>query len=323
MRADPRSCETAFDSPPDSPGPVSSFTLYERVTAMLLSLLLIAGGLTLALGAIWWTNRLPHAAGAARVVQAIEIDFGADWGGTTDGGPGESWNNPAPLGDEPSAGGDAADFAGHEFSRTLTAVLDEVDAAVDISETLRPGSDLESSGLPAGSRGTDRKRPLGDGPGSVRGVPVNRRWEITFERGSTVSEYAQQLDFLQVELAVIVDGKLYKVSQFTAPKRNVRAIDPGSVRRDLIFVWRDENRRQVDLSLIRQALNGNVPDNAVIMHCYPSTTVQRLSELERAHALAHGRRSLHDVAKTKFAVRRSAKGYEFDITQQRYLASRE
>jgi hypothetical protein len=89
----------------------------------------------------------------------------------------------------------------------------------------------------------------------------------------------------------------------------------------MFFVWRDEARRQVDLSLLRRAEISSVSDQSMVMHFFTTSSERRMAAMERDHARARGHTTLRDVAKTRFVVRKSDSGYQIEISQQTYLAS--
>jgi hypothetical protein len=309
------------DGSPERWEPFLGVTRYERVTAMLMSLIVTVGAVTCALGAVWWTNSVRAASGTARV-DSMDVDFGDDWGGVSDGGPNESWENPGEVGPTPSIGGSSDDDGGAQLQARILQLLGELPAALEMADQLIVGTTDEARGLQVGSRGTDRRPQIGDGSGHTRGVPPNRRWEIVFEKGLTIEQYAEQLDFLKVELAIVSDGRLYRVSEFASGHPAVRVVEPGSTNREICFVWRDEARRQVDLTLLRRADIPSVPDGALVMHFFTASTERRMADIEREVARARGHTTLRDVAKTRFVVRNIGGGYQLEVSEQTYLVSK-
>src|SRR5437870_5587787 len=76
MTADPRPFEAATDQPGQTFEPVLEVTLYDRVTSLLLSLIFTTGGLTVALGVIWWANHAPARHSGPTPILPIDVDMG-------------------------------------------------------------------------------------------------------------------------------------------------------------------------------------------------------------------------------------------------------
>jgi hypothetical protein len=203
---------------------------------------------------------------------------------------------------------------------TMTAVLDSVGAAMEMSDQLMMGEDVGSSTLPGGNpKGKGRHRNLGKGPGDGGGVKRQERWEIIFDAGQTEEEYARQLDYFKVELGAISDKKMYMVANLARPRPDVKVSSGGPDEKRLYFSWRSGGRRQVDLNLLAKA---GVPlvGNVIVLQFYPFETEQLLARLERDYLeRVKNHKDMRVVRKTRFSVVRKSGGYEFQITRQEYL----
>ena len=75
-----------------------------------------------------------------------------------------------------------------------------------------------------GSKAGSGSRPLGSGPGEG-GIPRHQRWFIRFAQGSSLTEYAKQLDFFGIELGALfaAQKRLVYVKNFSSKpvRRNV------------------------------------------------------------------------------------------------------
>ena len=304
--------------------PVLGVTTYERVTALLLTLIFTLGGLTLAFGGLWAANqRWPTHPALSPILNQPTAGTDDDFGGDPDGeknapglfAPGIPGEDPSSQDDpdRPTADSPALEQILNDLKKQFAESLPEFDQ-------LEP-SDLPRSILATGSDGKGDKKKLGTGPGDKGGTETAKRWEIIFESGLTEIEYARQLDFFNIQLTTFSDGKWFRVSGMatTHPTVQVGAVEQKG---GCIFFWRDAGRRQVDLSLIRKAKELTVADDSVVAHFYPREIKSKLLAIETAYAAAHGHPDLHDVAKTKFIVKRTENGYDFEIAKQTYLVQK-
>jgi len=306
----------------DKPVIYMGVTRYERVTSFLMSLIITIGIVTVALGAIWATNRTWIVRHAPTKVEVLEVIEDVPGGGSPDGELNESLDVPGPERDDVDAAEAfspedvISDFP--ELEQTVKDVVQAVDGAMAVTEQLAVFNDTRRSSLAVGHRGTGRKRALGFGPGEGGGVKRHLRWEIIFPSGQTEQEYAKQLDYFGVELGAIVGNKLYLVSKLSSRRPSVRVRNGGAGEDRLYFSWRGGGRRQADMNLLRRA---GVPltANAVVLQFYPFETEQLLARIELKYAKEHGINDMRLVRKTRFQVVRKGDGYTFEIVKQQYF----
>jgi hypothetical protein len=310
------------EQPPKALEPVLGVTRYDRVVSVLLTCILVFGLLTSAFGAIWFSNQEWIAHRPPPRLDVIDIIEDVEGGGTEEGELGSSLYAPGPEAPDVSTAVNPDDVVSDTpaVEQTMTAVLNAVGAAMEISDQLMMGTDLGSSALPGGNpKGTGTKRNLGKGPGDGGGVKRQERWEIIFDAGQTEEEYARQLDYFRVELGAISDRKMYMVSNMSRAKPDLKVSSGGPDEKRLYFSWRSGGRRQVDLNLLGKA---GVPlvGNVIVLQFYPFETEQLLARLERDYLKnAKNHVELRVVRKTKFSVVRKAGGYEFQIIRQEYF----
>jgi hypothetical protein len=304
-------------------GPVLGVTVYEHVTSILLTWILILGVFTLGFGAVWAAK---YTWGLApqpppKVDLIVTSDVGG--GGEETGEPDLAQFVPGPDGPDISNlhSPDAAIPDTSSVKDTLMAVLITVDLAVEISDSLMIAPDLRASALLTGNRTARGTKPiLGGSPGNRGGVKRSQRWEIVFDQGQTEKEYARHLDFFGVELGAIVNGRMYLASKLAADKPTVRELTATNQEKRLYFSWRGGSRRQVDVSLLGKA-GVPVGGNVIVLQFYPEQTEQLLAHLERdeaqrsGKALKEGKLRMELVRKTKFAVEKESNGYRFQITK--------
>jgi hypothetical protein len=157
------------------------------------------------------------------------------------------------------------------------------------------------------------KRPLGFGPGNGGGVAAELRWFIRFADGSSLTEYARQLDFFGIELGAITpDGQLAYISGVSGTPK-VRYGKSGKDEKRLYMKWDSGERRKADEKLFQKA--GITVGRNVIFHFYPAQTEQLLVTLETNYA----KRNLREIRRTYFVVNTKGSGFEFQVTRQTYL----
>jgi hypothetical protein len=305
--------------------PVLGVTTYDRVVSILLTFMMIFGLGTATFGAIWFSNQQWITHRPPPKIDVIEVIEDVEGGGAEDGVLGESLYAPGPEAPDVSSAANPDDVTTDTpaVEQQMTAVLNAVGAAMEISDTLMMGTDVGSSALPGGNpRGTGKHRNLGKGPGDGGGVKRAERWEISFDAGQTEEEYARQLDFFRVELGAIVERKMYMVSNMSGRKPDVKITAGGPDEKRLYFSWRSGGRRQIDLNLLTKAgvpLAGNV----VVLQFYPFETEQHLARLEQEYLQkSKNHKDMRVVRKTKFSVVKKGSGYEIQITKQEYLGEK-
>jgi hypothetical protein len=311
---DPTTCSS------ESREPLLGVTLYERVTAMLVSLMVTLGGVTLAFGALWMANqKWDNGERLATILDQpiLEEDYGGILQGRFDDEfprvPGVPDENPTAADNPEQPTSDTP-----ELNQIITELVEQVGETAFELDQVAITPDIRYSYLARGSDGSGQRGPLGDGPGGGKGgVAAAKRWEIVFEPGVTELEYARQLDFFRVELATVAGDKLYRVSNLASPRPSARVAPTN--KKELFFQWRDAARRAVDLGLLRKATEVPVTDNSIVLHFYPRETELKLRQLESDYAAEHGRPDLRQVAKTRFIVKRTETGYDFVVAKQTYL----
>jgi hypothetical protein len=309
-------------TPSEPRDPVLGVTRYDRVTALLLTLIVTSGGATIAFGALWAANqdwrsdREPVPIGEQPTLEDDDEDFGGILSGavndTSPPAPGVASNDPAIPENPDEATSDAP-----ALELVIGTVKDQFTEASIDPDQLTIQLDFPRSNSSRGSDTMGVRGPLGNDKGMKGGVSRAKRWEIIFESGLSEVEYARQLDFFMVELATMSDGKLIRVSNLASPRPTARLVQPD--KKELFFQWRDAARRAVDLGLLRKVAGITVTENSHVFHFYPRETELKLLQLETDYATRQGRPDLHQVAKTKFVVKKTETGYDFEVAKQMYF----
>lgn len=274
------SAVAAPNAPTGPPEPqVLGESRYDKVTSLMMSMVFAAGLVVAWLGLIVVTNGgLPTKTLAK--LNIIEV-FGGG-GGEEDGRPDqlESIDTGGAAGDVASNNmTDATAFEEPQLQKIPESLLDAVVDSAQQSADLAPSMDrggLTASGERRSRVGTGGPA-LGNGPGDG-GVPSHLRWSVLYTQGQTPEEYARQLDFLRVELGVIVDGKLQLASRFTQPTPARRTVTTGIGEDRLYFIWRGQGRKSADIELLRKA--GIEVGDADVLQFYPKDVENAFKKLE-------------------------------------------
>ena len=137
-----------------------------------------------------------------------------------------------------------------------------------------------------------------------------RNWEIDFPKGIARDEYARQLDFFAIELAVILpNNQLQYASAFSKPKHTVRTA-PTSEERRCYLTWQGGDLGRADRELLARA--GIKAGSRVVVTILPRDVEAKLVELEKQAA----GRDLDKVRRTRFGIHAAGNGYEFYVAEQ-------
>jgi hypothetical protein len=278
---------------------------YEQASGLLLACLVLIGFLAGVMGLAWYSTRLWIPQPLAVKIANAPKDVGGKPGGRGDG-----------TGDQPIF----QEFDEPAANDPLTPepkipTLDAISLAASQPEVLAEFHVGERSSL--NGKGKGNKNGDGDddteGPGTEPGVPAWERWEVRLN-AATTDEYARQLDYFQVELALVGGGnsEVTYISQVAAARPRVRTGNPRDEQR-LRFTHRSGVLRAADQKLAAKA--GVDIEGKVVVQFYSRDMYQTLLALETT---ARGARSISAVRRTVFGVKETAGGYEFYVTSQEY-----
>lgn len=291
-------------------------TPYDRTVSGLIAMILgattVVGWLTIQFLAMQAFNG-PTAA----PLEIIEVSGGG--GGTLDGVVGESETIEVPGAAYGAAASnnesDASEFEEPSVAMTPDVVFDGLVGEGEAVLTMDLGPAVSSGGAVATGRRSSQKgtgRPgYGFGPGTG-GVPREQRWNIVYESGQTVDEYARALDAMGVEVAVANGNQLTYARNLASSKPQVRTGSPESEKR-LYFLWLGGGRKAIDQQLFRKA--GIDPGQGAIFHFYTKEVADRLAQLEVAYA----KRQPGQIKRTRFRVTKNGAGYDLVVASQEPL----
>ena len=311
--------------------PDMKVTPYDRVSSLLVSLLILVGTCVLVLFLIWLSKRVLLIATTVPVpVEMVELleysgrgDHAAGFGRDAELGAGDV--------DEPSeAASDAnPDTSAQAMTDQMTAldnIASETAVAVDsapsdsIFATAGPKANTPSgdsygvgTGKGKGIGDSRRPGPLGEGRDDI--VPPWERWEVRFTTAG-LQAYAKQLDFFHIELGAMGGGSsdVDYAANLTKAKPDRRVGKPDAEQR-LYMTWRDESSplATFDRQLLERA--GINTRRRVLLQFFPKDIERLLLTLEAPQVKGHDPRS---VLKTVFGVREAGAGYEFHVVEVRY-----
>lgn len=289
---------------------------YDRVTSMLMAVVI---GAALVVGwqsIIYWTNQA-YAARVTAPLQIVEVYGGG--GGSPEGTPGSTEEinvAGADVADRASNNEEeASDFEEPNVQETPAVMLDaaaeagENMAEVDVGAVMPSGGPV-ASGKRASKLGTGGPG-LGFGPGDG-GVRREERWSIIYNPGQTLEEYSRQLDALGVELGTIVGNQMVYASSFSGatPRRRTGS---GQNEKRLYFVWQGGARKASDVTLLKKA--GVDVGEGAIFQFYPPNVENVLSQLE----VRYRGKQPSEIRKTRFSVVPQGNTYGFVVLSQETL----
>ncbi|GAB4155188.1 MAG: hypothetical protein Tsb009_31960 [Planctomycetaceae bacterium] len=287
--------------------PVLKTTRYDLASAFMIAIVISLVILLIWVTALWLANR------RIKTDNDVPIEI-VQLGGVEDGAPDETLKveSPEDPTDDPSLV-DAPEVE-TQFQETIENVVELSDNA---AQQVPQQTDVapESGGKLGSKEGTGR-RPLGSGPGEG-GTPPYLRWFIRFSEKGTLDVYAQQLDHFGIELGLLKDRKIELLSNLSANKATHRTLLSGKEKANqMYFTWAGGGRKKADVEMFRVKA-GIDARSGIIMHFYPESTVQTLLRLESKEAAKAGK-TVAQIKRTYFVVRKSGNGYEFLVTRINY-----
>ena len=260
---------------------------YDRVSSMLLALVVLLGVVVFVLLVVWLTNRIFLRQGAV-AVELLELGSGE-----------------GPLG----GGRELAEPIDEEIEVEEPAVQDTLAAIADAVALKSVQLDDPSLSGRAGPGTGGGPGGSGGGPGSGSGA--TRHWEVRFIKGNTLESYARQLDFFGIELGVLMPGnKVVYAFNLSKRKPDTRTAAADQEKR-YYLTWRSGGLQEADRELLARA--GIQSTGRIILKFLPRKLEIHLAGMEKAHAGRHA----GNVRKTRFEVRPDGAGrYSFSIVDQ-------
>ena len=261
---------------------------YDRVSSMMLALVILLGVVVLALLIIWLTSQI-FLFQAAKPVEYTELgDSDSALGGGSD------------LETPPEELGLESDLETPMVAEMLTAIASAVGTKAAMLDDPRFTGMSQSGG-----HGDGR---LGGGPGT--GTGISRQWEVRFAEGNTLDSYAKQLDYFGIELGVLMPGNKVIYAYHLSRARPETRTGPADAEKRYYLTWRGGDLQQADRDLLGRT--GTPTKGRLILKFLPPEVEARLLALERTRAGIDA----DNVRKTVFGVRAEGSGYIFRVLQQ-------
>ncbi|MGD9645284.1 MAG: hypothetical protein AB7U73_06195 [Pirellulales bacterium] len=272
---------------------------FENVTSLVLALLILVASSVVVLFALWLGNRMFSPTVAVPVVLA---DVG---GGREDGVIGESMQLDAPDAEEIIRETDLAPPQAPTALALVTEALAAHEAELDDPRL----AENQEGGAQGKLTGDGRQVGYGHGAGEP-GIPRWKRWEVYFADGSTLEEYARQLDYFKIELGVTAPDNQVEYGSGLSQPTPQRRIGPRDAEQRLWMAWRQGSLKAADAELLRRA--GIDAGGRVILQFYPPDLENQLVQLEGAFA---GRKQ-GEIRKTRFGIKSEGQSYSFYVIEQ-------
>lgn len=290
---------------------------YDAVASWLIALLMLIGVVVGTLLLIWLSSQITV---APPPVEVLMEDLGGG-GGREDGIPGEVLDFDSPNAEVIAGESELTDTP---IEQTLTQITDAVSSmSVSLPELVAFDETVPGEG--GRSEGDSRRPGLGTGGGTGNGDGIGwgsgsgpggggrsraERWEIYYQDGGTIEEYARQLDFFKVELGVVGGtGEVQYAFHLTQPKPDTRNA-PGKEEKRLYMSWRQGSLQQADRELLTRA--GINYAGRIVVQFYSPETENMLAHIEKNFRNLEASR----IRKTRFGVRPTGGGFEYYVIDQ-------
>jgi hypothetical protein len=281
-----------------------SVSAYDQVSGMLIAVLTAFGFIVGLMFMIWYSSQVWLPTPAVPVMVLEDVGGGGSGSGGGERVVEEEFEEPS------------TDEIPPAVEPKVEESLDAISLAAsqpEVMAELTLGELSSSSGNGEGTGQGDGRGPGPGGPGTSDGIPSWERWEVRLN-ATTLDEYARQLDFFKIDLAVAGGGSpvVTYVSNVANTKPTVRTGSPKDEKR-LRFMHRSGALRDADRRLVQKA--GVDPGGKVVFQFYSPETYTALLTLENIHK---GQRRIIEIRRTIFGVKQAAGKYEFFVISQEY-----
>jgi hypothetical protein len=273
---------------------------YEQWSAMLSSILLLLGMITLVMFIVWLTATIKW---GTPPVQLVLEDVGGGGKGSTATGGDKDLEEPNPE--------EMPEIVEQKVDQSLESISSVVATE---AVTLDAVGGQTSLGNGEGTGTGDGRGPGPGGPGTSDGIPAWERWEVRFN-AQDIKTYASQLDFFKVELAVVGGGipDVDYCSNLSGTPTKRKGLPKDEKR--LRFLNKAGDMREADRTLAGKA--GIQTSDRIVFQFYSEEMYNQLLTLENIKFQAAKKRII-EVKKTIFGIRGTPGKWEFYIIDQQY-----
>jgi hypothetical protein len=273
---------------------------YEKASAMLSSMLLLLGMMTIIMFLVWLSATIIWDRPVAKVT--LE-DVGGGGSGNNMTGGDKDLEEPNPE--------EVPEVVEQKVEQALESITSLVSTEVVALDAV--GGETSFGRGEGNGTGDGRGKGPG-GPGTSDGIPAWERWEIRFN-AANVKTYAQQLDFFKVEFGVAGGGisDVDYCRDFSSSPVKRKGL-PKDERR-LRFLNKAGDLRDADRTLASNA--GIQVTDRVVFQFYTPEMYTALLTLENQKM---GKRRIIEVKKTIFGIRGTPGKWEFYVIDQQYRA---
>ncbi|MFO0943554.1 MAG: hypothetical protein U0930_22690 [Pirellulales bacterium] len=274
----------------------------DTVASLLMSMLIIIGGLVSVLVVFWASQTFTWPR-----VDGIKVEE-EHYAGRGDHAAGFERDI------DPPGAEDSEVLAEPTLEKSLEAVTDAASTVAASIDTVN--SDSDSSVQGKNGKGDSRPPgPLGEGDDII---PRFERWELKFQ-SKGLKPYAEQIDFYKIELGCFGGSASvdYASSVSKNPKKRSGTSEEENKSQRIFFMWRTENPlKQYDVQLLTQA--GVKTQGRMIVRFIPKELEEKLAVAEKIYYTSKGKKTAKEVAKTVFESRPTSSGFEFVVIEQFY-----
>lgn len=275
---------------------------YERVASWVISLNILVG-LAVALMFLIWLGQKINLGGEQSDVVLVE-----NIAGRGDHAAGIARDMEAPGIDELQ---EETEPKVEQLLEAVTEVVSTQAASLDSMQTA-----MLSSNAGHGLGDSRPPGPLGEGDNII---PRGERWEVRYN-STSIRAYARQLDYFDIELAVVGGGKnqIDYARNLQKSTPDTRSGPGGDSEKRLYMLWTSGALRRFDQQLLQAA--GLQTKGRIVVQFYPVSVENQLAQLELEHAKRNGKTSVKQIQSTVFGVRAAGNGFEYFVQDQRYRA---
>jgi hypothetical protein len=190
-----------------------------------------------------------------------------------------------------------------------------LEAVTDVVSTQSASLDAMKTNIFSSNSGDGRGDSRPPGPlGEGDTIPRGERWEIRYNSNSEKA-YAQQLDYFNIELGAVGGGEKLVDYAWNFTKGIKTRRGPGDKEKRLYMLWTSGALKKFDQNLLRQA--GIRIAGRIVVQFYTPEVENQLAHIEKRRFDA-ANKTVREVKKTVFGVRRNGSKFEYYVVSQRY-----